>query len=247
MKAVIYNSLQWQTHKQEIETLVNSGQAINLSYEKAHKPKTVAQMGFLFAALIAQCKSYFDDCGFVVDDKDIRYYFYDKVSKILPDIVSDCALFGRITRIKHLDEYDRATMSKFIDAVFQIIDTDPIFAGIKLTPDVFYNFAFHLTPEEIKQAQTTPLPDKDPAYLEYIRTRPCIICGIQHRSDPHHIRNTQLTGVALKAPDWTCMPLCRNCHATIAHGTGFKNALKWIPIDRLDFLRVCYIRWKNNP
>ena len=246
MKTTLFNSFQWDNHKQEIEKLIADRKPVNLSYEKAHKPKTMAQVGFLFAALIAQCKDYFDDCGFVVDERDIRYYFYYKVSKILPEIVSDCALFGRITRIKHIDEYDRATMSKFIDGVFQVIDSDPIFAGITLTPDVFYNFAYHLTPEEIQQAQTTTLPERDPTYLDYIRTRPCIICGIQHRSEAHHLRDTRLTGVALKAPDWTCMPLCHKCHLTVAHGTGFHDAIKWIPIDIIDFLRICYIRWKNN-
>ena len=249
MKTTLFNSFQWENHKQEIEKLIADGKPVNLSYEKAHKQKTMAQVGFLFAALIAQCKDYFDDCGFVVDDRDIRYYFYDKVSKMLPEIVSDCALFGRITRIKHLDEYDRATMSKFIDGVFQVIDSDPIFAGITLTPDVFYNFAFHLTPEEIQQAQTTTLPERDPNYLEYIRTRPCIICGIQHRSQAHHAKIPNYVMVGKKSPDFCAIPLCYEHHINGAHKYGHKwveEQLKWLPLDLLDFCRVCYIRWKNK-
>lgn len=244
MKSILYNDKMWQIHKAEIDKLVADGVRVNLSYEKAAKPKTKEQMGFLFAALMNQCRDFFLSCGYNVDDKDVRYYFYDKISLFLPDIVTDCGLFGKKQRVKHIDEYDRPTMSKFIDGVFQVIDTDPLFAGIQLSPDIFYNFIFHVSKDDIKLAQTSVFPERDPEYLEYLRTRPCIICGIQHRSEAHHIRDTRTAGMAIKSPDWAAMPLCHTCHMSIAHGTGFKDRMKWIPLDITDFLRLCYLRWR---
>ena len=243
MKVVIRNIEMWNNHKAEIEKMIGDGVYVNLSYEKAHKAKTKEQMGFIFAALMNQCRDFFETCGYNVDDKDVRYYFYEKVSEFMPEIVSDCGLFGKKQRVKHLDEYDRATMAKFIDGCFQVLDSDPLFAGIELSPDTFYNFVFHLSMDDIRLAQESVLDERDSEYLEYVRTRPCIICGIQHRSEAHHLKDMRLCGMSQKSPDWAAMPLCHKCHMNIAHGTGFKERMSWLPIDIIDFLRLCYLRW----
>lgn len=246
MKAIIRNPEMWENHKAEIEKMVSEGQYVNLSYEKAHKPKTREQMGFLFAALMNQCRDFFNECGYNVDDKDVRYYFYEKVADFLPEIVSDCGLFGKKQRIKHLDEYDRETMAKFIDGCFKVIDEDPLLAGIMLTPDTFYNFIFNISEDELMTVKSYKKEERDEGYLEYIRTRPCIICGIQHRSEAHHIRDVRTAGMGIKSPDWYSIPLCHKCHMNIAHGSGFRDALKWIPVDLMDFCQVCYFRYKHN-
>ena len=244
MKIVLRNQEQFDNCRSEIEYLLSQGKQIDLSYEIAHKPKTMAQMGFLFAALINECQKFLENYGFVVDAEDVRYYFYKKVADIVPEIKSDCMLFGANVRIKHLSEYDRATMSKFIDGCFTVIENDPLFEGIILSPDTFYNWVHHLSQDEIKVAQGQKLPERDTDYLEYIRTRPCIICGRQHAGHAHHLKDMRLCGLSQKAPDWATMPLCPRCHMTIAHGTGFKEHMSWIPIDMIDFLRICYMRWK---
>lgn len=246
MKTIIYNGEMWNNHRAEIDKMVANGVRVNLSYEKAHKPKTKEQMGFLFAALMNQCKEFFESCGYNIDDKDVRYYFYEKVSKFLPEIVSDCGLFGKHQRIKHLDEYDRETMSKFIDGCFQVIDYDPLLEGIQLTPDVFYNWVFHVSVDDLRTAQTANLDERNPEYLEYIRTRPCIICGIQHRSEAHHCKIKGMNAMAKKTPDWCAIPLCHKCHMTIAHGVGFAENMKWLPIEMIDFLRLCYLKWLTH-
>ena len=148
----------------------------------------------------------------------------------------------------HIDEIlkDRSLASKFIDCVFCLLDTDPLYAGIKLHPSVFYNWVFHLDPEEVKWAKQNFMPERDSEYLDYIRTLPCICCGIQHRSEAHHIRDTRTAGVAIKSPDWYTVPLCHNCHLGVAHGTGWKKSMDWIPLDLIDFCKICYIRWKNK-
>lgn len=54
-----------------------------------------------------------------------------------------------------------------------------------------------------------------PKYLKWVRTQPCIRCD-NPDADPHHIKGQgNLSGVALKAPDWATMPLCARCHDII--------------------------------
>lgn len=244
MKCVVRNPEMWENCKVEIEELLRQGKYINLSYEKAHKPKTKEQLGFVFGALIGQCVDFLEECGYVVSTNNVKEYFYNKVSEILPDIVEENFLLPEKPTIKHFGDCDRELMAKFIDCMFVVIENDPRFDGIMLSPDTFYNWAFHLTPDDIKTAQTMNLKERDENYLEYLRERPCIICGIQHRSEAHHLKDMRLCGLSQKAPDWAAMPLCHRCHMKIAHGEGFKERMSWIPIDIVDFLRICYFRYK---
>ena len=230
----------------DIRNEFSKGNRLNITYDIAKKEKTMAQMGFFFSALIDQITNYFRECGFNVDEDDVRYKLYEDVAEIVPEMVVDNILFKGKPRIKHLSDMDRATMAKFIDGIFTILDQDPMYAGIKMHPSIFYNFLYHLDPEDIKFAQTQKLAERDENYLNYIRTLPCLVCGIQHRSEAHHIRDTRTAGMAIKSPDFYAVPLCHNCHMSVAHGTGFKEALKWIPLDLLDFCKVNYIRWKKR-
>lgn len=246
MKITCYNSQQLDTIIEDMRREFDKHKRLNIVYEKSSKEKTKAQIGFTFAALINQITAYFQDCGFNVNEEDVRYKLYDDVSQIVPEMVIDKQLFGGKPRIIHIPEMDRELLSKFINGIFEVLDTFPVYAGATLSPDVYYNWIFHLDPEDIKYAQTVDLPERDPEYLEYIRTRPCLCCGKQHRSDAHHLKDNRLGGISQKSPDWSAMPLCHNCHLNIAHGTGFKDAIKWIPIDLINFTRLCYIRWKKG-
>jgi hypothetical protein len=57
-----------------------------------------------------------------------------------------------------------------------------------------------------------------PAYLAYVRTLPCLVCGKPGRSDPAHLRSSALqygkraTGMAEKPDDKWTLPLCRHHH-----------------------------------
>ena len=246
MKLTVYNEPQLLTAIEDIKRDFAQFGRLNLSYERASKEKTKAQIGFVFGALINQITAFFQDCGFNVDEEDVRYKLYEDVSQIVPELVVDKQLFGGKPRIKHIPEMDRELLSKFINGLFEVVDTMPLYAGVKLSPDTYYNWIFHLDPEEIKMAKNIDLPERDAEYLEFTRSRPCICCGKQHRSDAHHLKDNRLGGISQKSPDWTALPLCHDCHLAIAHGTGWKDAMKWIPIDLDDFTRLCYIRWKNN-
>lgn len=245
MKNTIYNTQQWELHKAQIEQMIADKIPVSLSYEKASKEKTKKQIGFFFAALCDQITAYLRDCGFNVDNNDTKYGLYSQVSQIVPEMCVD-TIFGNAQRILHISDMDRAVMSKFIDGVFQVIDNNPMYSGLKLTPDVRYNWAFHLESDDIDYCRQVTYPQHDESYLDYIREQPCIICGVQHRSEAHHTKTGQRIGIAIKTEDYRAIPLCHKCHMNIAHGVGFKESLQWIPISLDDFTKLCYLRWKNG-
>lgn len=247
MKCTIKNYKQWELHRQTIDKLIADGREVNLSYEKASKPVTHKQLGFFFAALVNQIYLFFRSSGYSLKEKQIKYGLYKQVARVVPDMVYDLSLFGEDPQVKSISDMESSQeMSDFINGVFTVIDTNPIYAGLKLTPDTYYAWINHVSIDEVNACRNQELPERDPEYLNHVRDLPCIICGIQHRSDAHHIRDTRTAGMAIKSPDWYTLPICHNCHLSIAHGTGFKDAIKWIKIDLIDFCRLCYLRWKNH-
>ena len=246
MQTVIHNQQMLDTIIADIQAQFNLYKHININYEKSHKEKTARQIGFIFGGIISGLTDHFLGCGFNVDSTDVKYKLYKDVGSILPDVVVDSFLFKGEPRIKHISEMDRELLSKFIDATFTVLDTFPLYENVRLHPSIYYNWAYHLDPEEVKLAQQQNLPERDAEYLEHIRTMPCICCGVQHRSEAHHLKDNRLGGISQKSPDWTALPLCHQCHLGIAHGSGWKNAMGWIPIDLDIFTRMCYIRWKNK-
>ena len=65
----------------------------------------------------------------------------------------------------------------------------------------------------------TPVPkpqrrERHTAHTHWISTLPCLVCGRQPPSDPHHVRSFGAGGT-----ERDCVPLCRNCH-TQYHALG---------------------------
>src|ERR1700689_3438989 len=58
-------------------------------------------------------------------------------------------------------------------------------------------------------------PPRDPAYRAWIRTLPCTICGAGWRVEAAPTGSDG--GISMKPSDYSCIPLCRNCH-TAAKG-----------------------------
>ena len=52
-------------------------------------------------------------------------------------------------------------------------------------------------------------PQRDPRYLKWIRTLPCLVCGSVWRIEAAH---TGPHGMAQKSPDRSCIPLCARHH-----------------------------------
>jgi len=70
----------------------------------------------------------------------------------------------------------------------------------------------------------TEIKRKNPKYLEFIRSLPCIICR-NPATEPHHIRSRLFVpeamrgGTGLKPSDYTCVPLCHKHHHDVHAGT----------------------------
>jgi hypothetical protein len=53
-------------------------------------------------------------------------------------------------------------------------------------------------------------PPRDPAYLAWIRTLACTICGSVWRVEAAHTGGDG--GISMKGSDYSCVPLCKYCH-----------------------------------
>src|ERR1035437_5052624 len=65
-------------------------------------------------------------------------------------------------------------------------------------------------PQRRAASSTRKGPPRDPAYLAWIRTLPCIACDIEGRSEAAHTGSDG--GMSMKASDYSCVPLCSGCH-----------------------------------
>lgn len=65
-------------------------------------------------------------------------------------------------------------------------------------------------PAKAKRATPRRGPERNPAYLAWIRTLPCCACGVEGRSEAAHVGADG--GVSMKASDLSCIPLCADCH-----------------------------------
>ena len=59
-------------------------------------------------------------------------------------------------------------------------------------------------------ASTRKGPPRDEDYKAWIRTLPCVACGMEGRSEAAHTGNDG--GMSMKASDYSCVPLCADCH-----------------------------------
>ena len=61
-----------------------------------------------------------------------------------------------------------------------------------------------------QQATTSRGPARDWKYRAWIRSLPCAACGIEPAGEAAHTGSDG--GMKQKASDFSCIPLCRNCH-----------------------------------
>jgi hypothetical protein len=65
-------------------------------------------------------------------------------------------------------------------------------------------------------------PSRDPQYRAWIRTLSCSCCGSRWQIEAAHTGSEG--GMSQKASDYSCVPLCRNCHT--AGRTAFRRVGK---------------------
>jgi hypothetical protein len=70
-------------------------------------------------------------------------------------------------------------------------------------------------PQRQKERKLRRGPTRDPTYRAWIRTLPCTICGSVWKVEAAHTGCGG--GMSMKPSDYSCIPLCRNCH-TAAKG-----------------------------
>lgn len=74
---------------------------------------------------------------------------------------------------------------------------------------------------------------KDPAYIEYIRSIPCIVCllkGLESASEDHHVNEKGKGSMGSKTDDRRAIPLCHPHHAEF-HDTGRETFSKKYDLD----------------
>lgn len=58
-------------------------------------------------------------------------------------------------------------------------------------------------------------PIRNKAYLNYVGSLPCVICGQEPAGDAHHIIDVGFGGMGTKASDLFVFPLCRYHHGDL--------------------------------
>jgi len=83
---------------------------------------------------------------------------------------------------------------------------------------------------------------RDKAHLEFVASRPCLICG-RRPCDPHHLRFAQKRALGRRVSDEFTVPLCR-LHHREAHRSRDERA--WWRRLGLDSIKVAEMLWKKT-
>jgi len=70
---------------------------------------------------------------------------------------------------------------------------------------------------------------RSPAYLAWVRTLPCCVCGASPCDAHHMVGMHGVGGMGLKAEDSMAMPLCRACHMELHREPGWlQHQPRWL-------------------
>jgi len=78
-----------------------------------------------------------------------------------------------------------------------------------------------------KRATKSTGPARNARYRAWIRSLPCCLCGLEPAGEAAHTGRDG--GMGQKASDYSCVPLCRNCHT--------QNADSYHRLGRAEFER----------
>lgn len=76
-------------------------------------------------------------------------------------------------------------------------------------------------PPALRECLHPNRPGRNPAYLAFIRSRPCAFC-VNPVSEPHHavkrLKGISEAGLQEKGSDYLTIPICRRCHLRLHNG-----------------------------
>ena len=218
----------------------------NVSWEKSHRSKSFAQLGFMFGGLIKAIKQHYFDCFG-------KEYYVELIKEMLYNECSQCEEFicpnGKIIyEMKRISRMSIEEMSEFISKVIDFCDE----YGIVLQPELRYLWINNLDPRLVEEVEQTKFPEKDAEYLNAVRKETCLVCG-KGMVEAHHTKIKELAGLGAKTPDWCAIPLCPTCHRYF-DGDGHIGTQKLIDlcpfifkhIKMKAFLKMRYYRWKKH-
>ena len=253
MQAIAYNQQQLDVIIKDMYNNFNEFQGLSVSYDKPAKDKTIKQLGYYFGGLVSAVEDFYKQQGIIFDKDNIKENFYQACSKIDERLVKTVTRFNQDTYQvpKRLSEMDLDVASVFIDKCIYLIDHAKCFTGLVLHPSLRYTWVRHITEDELYRAHLFVYPRHCPEYLAHTRQQACICCGIQNRTQIHHLKVAGQTGTGYKADDWLTLPLCDTCHLSELHQHGqesFAKSLEWITkyVDLINFCRLRYLRWANK-
>ena len=250
---LILNKEQLEVVKKDIDFKFAEYGRLQVDIAKPAKDKSLNQLGYIFGGLVEAIRSYFAEAGEQWAVNDIKENLYRGCALL------DDNLRHRINKFNgesyevplRLSEMNREQASLFIDRCLYLLDNSKVFEGLVLHPSLRYTWVMHLDKNELRNLSDADIPDRDAAYLSYIRKQACIWCGRCNNTEAHHLRESGLSGTGIKAKDAYTLPLCDNCHRYKLHQNGvndFMEAMKWItkyvPLET--FCLCCYNRWKNK-
>lgn len=244
MRTVIYNQSQLDTICQEMYNLLKEKKALNVDFFEYSKKRTLKQNGFLFGCIVRAILDFYKEKG---DNSWTEQAVCDVLYQCVAPKVKMVRFNGDFyEHSKHISEMDREEMSSFIDNCIKLIDMASCFKGLILHPSIRNTWVNHITEEELKNLDTSKFSRECPEYLEYRRKESCLVCG-RYGSQAHHIRESDSSGVGIKANDWETISLCPICQAKY-HDTSsewFKKEIWWIlqNISLEQYVAICYQRW----
>ena len=88
--------------------------------------------------------------------------------------------------------------------------------------------------------------DRSQAYLKWLRSLPCLVCGAQNNIVAHHVRLERAAGGGLKSdnmlgkrvPDWQCVPLRDDLHDGFPFSLHTGNEAEWWQRKNIDPLKA---------
>lgn len=248
MKIALYNIEQIKKAFEYTIQQFNLGliKGANFVLEGFEKDKTPNQLGFFFKCLASAIS---EQKGISKDNAKLM--LYNAVSELDDTFkVEYMDINGNYkTTHKGISMFTVKEMSLFIDRCLFLVDHSPILSDVTLHPSIRYSWIHNINKEDL-QNLNRDLPRYDREYLAHSRKESCIICGVAHRSEVHHLKEMGYTGASYKADDWLSLPLCKACHDKY-HNKGkeqFETNMQWITnkMDIVDFCTIKYNRWKNK-